>query len=74
MLKIVIIGAGAFGKCFAALLADQAAIVMHERNPMTFRALKKGYFIFKEEKRESSYGRLTDRVARRKDQCFNFCD
>lgn len=49
--RVMIIGAGALGKCFAALLADRAAIVMYERNSLTFRALKKGYFIFKEEKR-----------------------
>lgn len=51
MLKVVIIGAGAIGKCFAALLAGQAAVVMYERNPWTCRALKKGYFIFEENKR-----------------------
>lgn len=51
MPKIVIIGAGALGKCFAALLTDQAAITVYERNPLTCRALMKGYFIFKEKRR-----------------------
>ncbi len=51
MLKVVIIGAGAIGKCFAALLTDQAAIVMYERNPLTCQAMRKGHFIFQEKKR-----------------------
>ncbi|MEI7998584.1 MAG: 2-dehydropantoate 2-reductase [Candidatus Omnitrophota bacterium] len=48
MPRIVIIGAGALGKCLAALLADQSTITLYERNPMISRALIKGWFIFKE--------------------------
>ena len=51
MPKIVIIGAGALGKCLAALLADQAAVTVYERNPVTSRALMNGWFIFKEKRR-----------------------
>ena len=51
MRKVVIIGAGALGKCLAALLADQASVTVYERNPVTRRALMKGWFIFKEKKR-----------------------
>ncbi|MDP2653386.1 MAG: 2-dehydropantoate 2-reductase [Candidatus Omnitrophota bacterium] len=47
--KIVIIGAGALGKCFAALLAEQAAVTVYERNPVIYRALRKGWFIIKEQ-------------------------
>ena len=53
MRRIVIIGAGALGKCLAALLADQSAVAVYERNPVTFRALMKGGLILKE--KESTY-------------------
>ncbi len=52
---VLIIGAGALGKCLAALLADQAAITVYERDPVTSRALRKGWFNFNE-------NRLTRRV------------
>jgi len=42
--NIVIIGAGALGKVFGTLLADQANVVLLERNPLTYREMKKGYF------------------------------
>jgi len=48
--KIVIIGAGSLGKCLAALLADQADVMVYERNPKTLQALMKGSFILKENK------------------------
>ena len=50
MNKILIIGVGALGKCLAALLADQAAVMVYERNPVTRQALMKGCF-FKEKGR-----------------------
>lgn len=52
MQKVVIIGAGALGKCLAALLAGQAIITVYDRNPVTSRVLLKGWFIFKEGKRK----------------------
>ncbi len=52
MFRVVIIGAGALGKCFAALLADQAVVMMYERNPLTREAIQKGYFIFKEKEKK----------------------
>ena len=45
---LAIIGAGALGKCLAALLADQSAVAVYERNPVTSRALMKGALILKE--------------------------
>lgn len=51
MCKIIIIGAGALGKCLAALLADQASVTVYDRNRKTFQALRKGEVIFKERKR-----------------------
>jgi len=48
---VLIIGAGALGKCLAALLADQAVITVYERNPVTCRALMKGWFVFNEKRR-----------------------
>ncbi len=47
---VLIIGAGALGKCLAAILSDQADIMVYERNPVIYRALMKGWFIFKEKK------------------------
>ena len=49
--KIVIIGAGALGKCLAAVLADQASVTVYERDLVTSRALTKGLFILKEKRR-----------------------
>lgn len=48
--NIVIVGAGALGKCIAGLLAGQASITVYERNPETRRVLMCGGFIFKERK------------------------
>lgn len=48
---VLIVGAGALGKCLAALLADQAVITVYERNPVTSRALMKGWFIVNEKGR-----------------------
>lgn len=50
MLNIVIIGAGALGKCLAGLLVDQASITVYERNPVTRRMLMNGWIILKEKK------------------------
>lgn len=50
MFKIVIVGAGALGKCLAGLLADRTFIAVYERNPHTRRVLKQGGFIFKKNK------------------------
>lgn len=47
MRKIVIVGAGALGKSIAGLLADQASIIIYERNCQGRQALKNGNFIFK---------------------------
>ena len=47
---VLIIGAGALGKCLAALLAEQADVTVYERNHLTSQALMKGWFIFKEER------------------------
>jgi len=49
--KVVIIGAGALGKCLAALLEPQADITVYERNPVTSQELMRGWFIFKEKGR-----------------------
>jgi len=48
--KILIVGAGALGKCFAALLADQADLTVCDRDSATFRALKKGPLVLKEKR------------------------
>lgn len=47
--EIVIIGAGALGKCLAALLTDHAVITLYERDRAVSRALMKGWFIFEGE-------------------------
>ncbi|MBF0571236.1 MAG: hypothetical protein HQL12_05130 [Candidatus Omnitrophica bacterium] len=47
---VLIIGAGAMGKCLAALLADQASIIVYDRNPAISDALLKGWFILKEKR------------------------
>src|SRR5579864_3679409 len=51
MPKIVIIGAGALGKCLAALLVNHAEVTVYDQDPRISRALGKGWFIFKEKKR-----------------------
>lgn len=47
MIRVVIVGAGALGKCIAGLLADQASITIYEHHPRTRQALKKCNFVFK---------------------------
>lgn len=46
--NVVIVGAGALGKCLAALSAAQASITLYERNPATRQRLMKGWFILEE--------------------------
>lgn len=48
-MEIVIIGAGALGKCMAGLLAKHASITLYERDPETRRVLAHGGFIFQNE-------------------------
>lgn len=50
-MNVLIVGAGALGKCFASILADQALVVVYERNTVSHRALMKGWFSFKEKRR-----------------------
>ena len=48
---ILIVGAGSLGKGLAALLGGQTSVMMYERNFSTSRELRKGYFVFQENKR-----------------------
>jgi len=49
---VLIIGAGALGRSLAALLGDHAKVTVYDRNTAVTRAMRKGWFIFKDKKRE----------------------
>lgn len=46
--RVVIIGVGALGKCFAALLMSTSIVTVYERSPIVRQKLCKDGFIFKE--------------------------
>ena len=50
VMEVLIIGAGALGKCMAGLLAQQASVTLYERDLQTRRALMHGGFTFQREK------------------------
>lgn len=41
-MKVLIVGAGALGKCLIALLAHKAQVIVYDRNPRTRRLIKEG--------------------------------
>lgn len=46
--RVVIIGAGALGKCLAAILVNKANVTVYERNPIVCQKLREEGFVFKE--------------------------